>query len=111
MSRLSILSWLPVIARQFGRSPKQRRPAVGHRPARWRPRLEVLEDRFVPSTLTVTSAADDGTSGTLRAVIGAASPGSTIVFDHRLDGKTIALTRGQMNLNKNLDIEGPGADR
>src|SRR5262245_8025051 len=72
-------------------------------------RLEALEDRCVPSTLTVISAADDGSAGTLRAVIAAASPSSVIAFDHRLQGKTITLTKGQLELNKSLDIEGPGA--
>ncbi len=66
---------------------------------------------MVLSTLTVTSAADDGSSGTLRSLIGAASPGSTIVFDHRLDGQTIALKSGALEVNKNLDIEGPGASQ
>jgi hypothetical protein len=35
-------------------------------------RLEAMEDRTVPSTLTVTSAADDGSAGTLRTEIAAA---------------------------------------
>ncbi len=43
MSRISMLSWLQVVAGQFRRSPKNRRPAFGHRPAL--PHLEVLEDR------------------------------------------------------------------
>ena len=42
-------------------------------------------------------------------MIAAASPGSTIVFDHSLDGQTITLTSGPLNVNKSLDIEGPGA--
>jgi hypothetical protein len=35
--------------------------------------LELLEDRTVPSTFTVTSTADDGTSGTLRWAINQAN--------------------------------------
>jgi hypothetical protein len=66
---------------------------LGRRPARWLPHLEVLEDRSLPSTLTVTSAADDGSSRTLRAVLATASPGSAIVLDHSLDDKTIMLTQ------------------
>ncbi len=72
-------------------------------------RLEILEDRLTPSTLTVTSAADDSSGGTLRSVIGAASPGSTIVFAPSLIGKTITLSQGELNVNKSLTIVGPGA--
>ena len=46
-----------------------RRPSASRRVAAScsRPRLEALEDRWLPSTLTVTSPLDDGSSGTLRA--------------------------------------------
>jgi hypothetical protein len=37
-----------------------------------------LEDRRVPSTLTVTSAADNGASGTLRGIIASANNHDTI---------------------------------
>jgi hypothetical protein len=70
--------------------------------------LEGLEDRTVPSTLMVTSAADSGT-GSLRAVIAAAHPGDTIRFDHHLRDHTITLTSGELLINKNLDIEGLGS--
>src|SRR5260370_14054824 len=53
-------------------------------PHRFRPTLEVLEDRWVPSTFTVNSLLDDGSAGTLRYEIGQANatPGdNTIVFD------------------------------
>jgi uncharacterized protein (TIGR03118 family) len=78
------------------------------RPNRIAPRLELLEDRTVPSTLTVTSAADSGT-GSLRAEIAAANSGDTINFARNLIGQTIALTSGELAINKSLDIEGPGA--
>jgi hypothetical protein len=87
-------------------------PSSGRRsgpPAgRFRPRLEALEERWLPSTLTVTSLADDGSSGTLRSQIAAAKNNDTIVFDPSLVGQTIQLTQGELALNKNLDIEGPG---
>src|SRR5262249_18231640 len=74
------------------------------------PKLDILEDRTVLSTLTVTSPLDDGSGGTLRAVIAAASPGDTITFARQLKGDTITLTRGELAVGKNLDIEGPGAN-
>jgi hypothetical protein len=74
------------------------------------PRLEILEDRTVPSTLTVTSAADSGT-GSLRAEIAAAHSGDTIRFAPSLAGQTITLTRGELAITKNLDIEGLGTSK
>jgi len=55
-----------------------RRKVVARRSAA-RPRLEVLEDRWLLSTYTVTSTADDGSAGTLRDAINQANmAGSTI---------------------------------
>ena len=89
------------------RDSRSRPPGRG----RLRPRLEALEDRAVPSILTVTSAADDGSSGTLRSVIASASPGDTITFANSLRGDTITLTKGELNITQSLDIEGLGADQ
>jgi hypothetical protein len=82
----------------------QRRPGT----QRFRPRLEALEDRWVLSTLTVTNNVDSG-AGSLRAEIAADKSGDTIVFAPSLDGKTITLTRGELDITKNLTIQGPGA--
>ncbi|HEV3259445.1 MAG TPA: hypothetical protein VG013_21440, partial [Gemmataceae bacterium] len=79
----------------------------------FRPRLEVLEGRALPSTLTVTNASDTGVSGdgSLRGEIAAAAPsGDRIVFAHNLEGQTITLTHGELAINKSLVIHGPGAD-
>jgi hypothetical protein len=70
--------------------------------------LEGLEDRWLLSTLTVTSVANSG-HGSLRADIAAAHSGDTINFAPSLDGKTITLTSGELLINKSLTIEGPGA--
>src|SRR5713101_7862258 len=74
------------------------------------PRLELLEDRTVLSTLTVTNPADSG-DGSLRAMLALASSGDTIIFDPSLAGQTITLTSGELVIDKSLDIEGLGADQ
>jgi hypothetical protein len=71
-------------------------------------RLEPLEDRRCPSTITVTSAADSGT-GTLRNALANAVNGDTIDFAPTLDGQTIVLTSGQLNIQSAISIVGPGA--
>jgi hypothetical protein len=97
---MQLLSWLS--ARMTARTTKRRTPA------RYRPRIEVLEGRCLPSTLTVTSTADSG-PGSLRYEIAAAKNKDTIVFAPSLDGQTITLTSGELDVTKNLTIQGPGA--
>lgn len=58
--------------------------------------------------VTVTSSADNG-AGTLRAAIASAVPGETIQFDPSLANQTIILTSGQLEINKNLIIDGANA--
>jgi hypothetical protein len=62
---------------------------------------------LVPSTLFVTTTSDN-VAGSLRAEIAAASKGDTIMFNSNLAGQTIALTSGQLEINKNLTIQGLG---
>jgi hypothetical protein len=68
-----------------------------------------LEDRTVPSTLTVTSAADDNSAGTLRTVVAGAQSGDTIQFARSLRGNTITLIQGELTVSQDLNINGPGA--
>ena len=85
----------------------------GNRPDRrasFVPRLLVLDDRTLPSALTVLTNADSG-DGSLRAAIAAAQSGDQIVFDPGLRGQSITLTSGELAISKDLDIEGPGADQ
>src|SRR5262245_42996008 len=70
-----------------------------------RRRLEALEDRLTPGTLTVTSNADSG-PGSLRAAIAAAAGGDSIVFAPAVHA--ITLTTGELAISKSLNIQGPG---
>jgi hypothetical protein len=88
--------------------PLEGRRAPALRRRAFRPRLEGLEDRTVPSTLTVLNTLDKG-AGSLRDTITKAKNGDTIVFAPSLDGQTITLTSDQITINNSLDIEGPGA--
>ena len=69
------------------------------------PHLEMLEDRLTPSTLTVTTNQDSG-PGSLRYAITQAASQDTIVFDRSVH--EIALTSGELEINKSLKIQGPG---
>src|SRR5262245_6250589 len=88
-------------------------PVGNRRPAPFRPHLEALENRWVPSTLTVTTALDTGAlgDGSLRGEIAAAQSGDTINFAPSVLGQTITLTGGELAITKSLDIEGPGANQ
>ena len=61
------------------------------------------------ATLTVTSLADDGSAGTLRALCASAASGDEIVFDDALAGGTIAITTasGPIEIATTLSIVGP----
>jgi len=99
------------------RNGSWRRPPRGGTPprlaaTRFRPRLEALEDRWLPSQigLTVSSLADSG-PGTLRAAILTADAGSqadkfTIGFT--VSG-TVVLQSPLPDLNNSITIQGPGA--
>ena len=58
--------------------------------------------------ISVTSTNDSGV-GSLRAAILAAAAGDTIQFDPSLNGKTINITSGALEISKPLTIQGPGA--
>src|SRR5262249_27603301 len=101
MVHTTLSGWLKAALRKFGasrREPHPRRPRLV-------PRLEGLEDRTVPSTLTVLNNLDHG-AGSLRDTIAAAHRGDTIVFPRSVHH--ITLTTGELFVNKSLDIEGPG---
>ncbi|WP_013322973.1 calcium-binding protein [Gloeothece verrucosa] len=60
------------------------------------------------SIITVTNNADSGV-GSLRQAIADAKAGDTIAFSSTLANKTISLTSGQLNINKNIIIDGTQA--
>ena len=64
--------------------------------------LESLEQRDTPAT--VTSLLDDGSPGTLRAVIDAAASGEEIRFDRALDQGTIVLNGAPILIDKFVNI-------
>src|SRR5262249_45409401 len=101
-SPMSLFASLRQLARRS--FPQSRRPRPLQRP-RCRPRLLWLEDRTLPST--VMNLADSG-PGSLRDAIASTSAGGTVDFQPGLTG-IITLTSGELALNKDLTIAGPGA--
>ena len=102
---MSLFSWLH---KRLTSRPQTRRSSTRKPTLRFRPQLESLEGRIVPST--VTSIADSG-PGSLRAAITTANPGDTINFNFApsTTPQTITLTSGELVLNKSLTIQGLGA--
>jgi hypothetical protein len=74
---------------------------------RYHPRMEILEDRFLLTTVTTLG---DGDAGSLRTAILITPANGTVDFASGLSG-TIQLTRGTLFVINNLNIAGPGADR
>jgi hypothetical protein len=89
-------------------------PAASRRAAWFRPQLESLDDRLVPSTLIVTNNLGFGT-GSLRDEINSAQSGDTIIFASNLSGQIIQLASNnpygsspiELLVTKNLTIQGP----
>src|SRR5262245_36581100 len=104
MMLTSFLRWLYPHPRSRRRPMPKRRGGVG--------RLEILEDRTVPSIFTVSNLADSGGGSLRQAILDANSQAGadTIVFDQQVTG-TIALTSGQLTVTDSVLIAGPGADR
>src|SRR5262245_12058244 len=102
---MQLFSWLH--KRMTGRPQTRSTPARKPVP-RFRPQLETLEGRDVPSTLTVTNNLDNG-AGSLRAEIAAAKSKDTIVFAPSLKGEAITLTSGQLEISKSVTVQGLGA--
>jgi hypothetical protein len=102
-----ISSWFPLRLVRQHKAARISSPSYGKR--RTRLVCEQLEDRTVPSTLTVLNNLDSG-AGSLRDTIKHASGGDLIKFDSSLAGQTITLTSDELLISQSLDIEGPGPD-
>jgi hypothetical protein len=87
------------------RSQTSRRSPLSRRRS-FLPRLEFLEDRLTPSTLTATNLNDTGIAGdgSLRGEIAAAAPGDTINFATGLSG-TLGLSN-DLAVDHNVTILG-----
>jgi uncharacterized repeat protein (TIGR01451 family) len=59
---------------------------------------------------TLVTNNNDSGAGSLRTIINGACPGSTISFDMSQVTSPIMLTSDELLINKNLTIEGPGAN-
>src|SRR5262245_19053306 len=86
-------------------------PGRGHRTSarsgrRCRPLLEPLESRWVPTTVTNLN---DAGAGSLRQALLETPAVGTVDFLPGLSG-TITLTTGELTIDKDLTIPGPGAD-
>jgi hypothetical protein len=107
---MQLLSWL---RQQMGGQLQTRSSRKQHVARRCRPRLELLEDRCVPSTLRVNHdfnihvAADTTTAhGTLAWAVANAQNGDTILLTGDVVQHGITLTHGELILTQqNLTIE------
>ena len=84
----------------------QASPSIGSEPGQIYTTGSEISSSIQPATITVTNTNDSG-SGSLRQAIADTSPGGTIEFS--ITG-TITLTSGELIINKDLSIIGPGAN-
>src|SRR5438876_1130036 len=103
---MSFFSWLQ--NRTLVRSRRADGFQARLRARHFRPQLEALEDRWVPSKLKVTNTWDWGPGSLRYEIAQASSSGSdTIVFDRSLLGRTINLGT-ELRVTNGVTIQGPG---
>ena len=83
-------------SRPFAHRPRHRRSAPSSSSIRFRPRFELVEDRTLLSTFSVTNTADSGPGSLRQAILDSdAASGGTNTIDFAIPGtgvRTIALT-------------------
>src|SRR5262245_24028820 len=94
------------------KKPNCHRPRSSAPRRAFRPRLEPLEDRLAPATFTVTHLGDAGSGSLRQAILDANDRDGDDVIDFApsVTG-TINLLGELPELNSNIDLRGPGADR
>src|SRR5262249_35750823 len=106
---MSFSNWLrnlQSVCRLVTTSRKNRRASRSGTAKPFRPHLEVLEDRALPSAFMVTNLLDSGAGSLREAVVAAnANPGADTI-DFATTG-TIALTTGQLDITDSVAINGP----
>jgi hypothetical protein len=100
--------WFPFLVpsrtRLFGRRLSPGRPRRS-----FTPRLDVLEDRTVPTMLTVTNNANSGPGSLRQAVLDANGMAGTDTIVFAGSVHHITLTTGELAITDSLNIIGPGA--
>src|ERR1043166_7264351 len=76
----------------------------------WPTVLPAKHVRSPASVIIVTNTNDSG-PGSLRQALADAHNGDTINFDVSLKGQSIALTSGELVIDKSITITGPGPDQ
>jgi hypothetical protein len=66
--------------------------------------------KTAPANAIVVTNTNDSGPGSLRDALAVANDGDTINFDSSLKGQTITLTSGELNVDKDVTISGPGAN-
>src|SRR5437870_718980 len=128
MALFSFSDWLKAMSRR-SEAPRRGKRLPGRRCVL---RLEALENRLVPAVLTVNTLADETTadnylslreaadvvnsgstsglsSAELAQVSGTLGSNDTIQFSLPSGPQTLTLTRGTLNLTRNVTVTGPGA--
>ena len=115
MWNFNLRTWLHKVSSKLFRHPIRRaRPSEDIRRAA-RLRMEMLEDRLLPATFTVTDTSDNASdTGSLRYAIdnlasGSAASTNTINFSLP-SGSTVTLSNGALTISQGVTISGPGAD-